>query len=70
MQGIGFPIRQPNPPATPARRPPARPQFKAALGGQCQAIISGGAPLATHVQEFVQVAMSCPVIQVCPAKKK
>jgi hypothetical protein len=43
---------------------PLRRQFKAALGGQCQAIISGGAPLSPHVQEFVQVAMSCPVIQV------
>ncbi|GBF99011.1 hypothetical protein Rsub_11815 [Raphidocelis subcapitata] len=38
-------------------------KFKAALGGQCQAIISGGAPLAPRVQEFVQIAMCCPVIQ-------
>ncbi|KAI8465586.1 MAG: hypothetical protein J3K34DRAFT_525246 [Monoraphidium minutum] len=38
-------------------------KFKSALGGECRAIISGGAPLPPHVLEFVQVAMCCPVLQ-------
>jgi long-subunit acyl-CoA synthetase (AMP-forming) len=33
--------------------------------GKVEAIMSGGAPLAPRVQEFMQVAMCCAVMQVC-----
>ena len=39
-------------------------QIKARLGGCVRVIISGGAPLAPHVEEFLRVAMCVPVAQV------
>ena len=36
----------------------------AGLGGRLQAIISGGASLAPHVEKFLRVTMCCPVVQV------
>jgi hypothetical protein len=41
-----------------------KPQVKSRLGGQVRIIISGGAPLAAHVEEFLRVAMCAPVAQV------
>jgi hypothetical protein len=38
-------------------------QMKAALGGNVRIIVSGGAPLAPHVEEFLKVAMCAPVVQ-------
>ncbi|KDD76920.1 AMP-binding enzyme [Helicosporidium sp. ATCC 50920] len=35
----------------------------AGLGGRCRFIISGGAPIAQHVEEFLRVTMCCGVIQ-------
>jgi len=35
----------------------------ARLGGRCRLVVSGGAPLAPHVEEFLKVAMCCPVVQ-------
>ena len=35
----------------------------ARLGGKVKAIVSGGAPLSAHVEEFLRVAMCCPVVQ-------
>jgi long-subunit acyl-CoA synthetase (AMP-forming) len=40
------------------------PQVKKRLGGHVKVIISGGAPLAPHVEEFLRVAMCAPVVQV------
>ena len=37
--------------------------MKARLGGEVRAIVSGGAPLAPHVEEFLKVAMCAPVVQ-------
>eukprot|EP00955_Chlamydomonas_euryale_P029712 313028-Chlamydomonas_euryale.AAC.1 len=37
----------------------------ARLGGKVKIVISGGAPLSAHVEEFLRVAMCCPVVQVC-----
>lgn len=37
---------------------------KGAFGGQVRFIVSGGAPLTTYVQEFLQATMSTPIIQV------
>ena len=36
---------------------------KMALGGKVKIIISGGAPLAPHVEKFLRTAMCCPVVQ-------
>ena len=38
-------------------------QIAAGLGGEVRAIVSGGAPLAPHVEEFLKVAMCAPVVQ-------
>lgn len=38
-------------------------QIKATLGGEVASIVSGGAPLAPHVEEFLKVAMCAPVVQ-------
>jgi len=35
----------------------------ARLGGKIKAIVSGGAPLSLHVEEFLRVTMCCPVTQ-------
>ena len=35
----------------------------ARLGGKVKAIVSGGAPLSAHVEEFLRTAMCCPVVQ-------
>jgi len=35
----------------------------ARLGGKVKIVISGGAPLSAHVEEFLRVAMCCPVVQ-------
>lgn len=34
------------------------------LGGRVKLVISGGAPLASHVEHFLKVTMGCPVAQV------
>jgi long-chain acyl-CoA synthetase len=38
-------------------------KFRAALGGEVRIIISGAAPLPSHVQEFLTATMGCPVLQ-------
>jgi len=38
-------------------------KIKARLGGNVRIMISGGAPLAPHVEKFLRVAMCCSVIQ-------
>ncbi|GBF95915.1 hypothetical protein Rsub_08038, partial [Raphidocelis subcapitata] len=38
-------------------------KVKARLGGRVRLIVSGGAPLAPHVEEFLRVAMCAPVAQ-------
>lgn len=38
-------------------------KVKARLGGRVRLLISGGAPLASHVEQFLRVAMCCPVAQ-------
>lgn len=38
-------------------------KIKKALGGRCRVILSGGAPLSPHVEEFLQVAMCAMVCQ-------
>lgn len=38
--------------------------FKAAFGGRVRFIVSGGAPLASHVEDYLQAALCCPVFQV------
>lgn len=38
-------------------------QIKATLGGNVGSIVSGGAPLAPHVEEFLKVVMCAPVVQ-------
>ncbi|GJP55181.1 hypothetical protein CLOM_g14159 [Closterium sp. NIES-68] len=37
--------------------------IKARLGGNVRIICSGAAPLAPHVEEFLKIAMCCPVVQ-------
>lgn len=37
--------------------------MKQRLGGRCRLVVSGGAPLAPHVEEFLKIAMCCPVVQ-------
>ena len=39
-------------------------KVKERLGGRVRIIVSGGAPLAPHVEEFLRVAMCAPVAQV------
>jgi acyl-CoA synthetase (AMP-forming)/AMP-acid ligase II len=38
-------------------------KVKQRLGGRVRIIVSGGAPLAPHVEEFLKVAMCSPVVQ-------
>jgi len=38
-------------------------KVKQRLGGRVRIIVSGGAPLAPHVEEFLKVAMCAPVVQ-------
>ena len=38
-------------------------KIKQRLGGQTKLVISGGAPLAAHVEDFLRVTMCCPVGQ-------
>ncbi|WIA35224.1 hypothetical protein OEZ86_003686 [Tetradesmus obliquus] len=38
-------------------------KVKQRLGGNVKLIVSGGAPLAPHVEEFLKVAMCAPVVQ-------
>ena len=38
-------------------------KVKERLGGRVRLIITGGAPLARHVEDFLKVAMCCPVVQ-------
>jgi long-chain acyl-CoA synthetase len=40
-------------------------KIKQRLGGNVKLIVSGGAPLAPHVEEFLKLAMCAPVVQVC-----
>lgn len=37
---------------------------RARLGGRVKVIVSGGAPLAHHVEHFLKATMGCPVTQV------
>lgn len=41
----------------------ARAQVKARLGGRVRVILTGGAPIPEHVNEFLRVAMCAPVVQ-------
>lgn len=38
-------------------------KVKHRLGGRVRLIVSGGAPLPSHVEEFLKVAMCAPVVQ-------
>ena len=38
-------------------------KIKARLGGHVRLIVTGGAPLANHVEEFLKVCFCCPVVQ-------
>ncbi len=38
-------------------------KVKERLGGRVRLIVTGGAPLARHVEDFLKVCMCCPVIQ-------
>lgn len=38
-------------------------KIKARLGGKVRFIVTGGAPLANHVEEFLKVCFCCPVVQ-------
>lgn len=42
-------------------------RFQERLGGKVRFIISGGAPLALKVEEFLMTVLCCPVLQVSPA---
>ena len=37
---------------------------KAAFGGRVRFVVSGGAPLGPSVEEFLHIALCCPVLQV------
>jgi long-chain acyl-CoA synthetase len=39
-------------------------KVKQRLGGNVKLLVSGGAPLAPHVEDFLKVAMCAPVVQV------
>jgi long-chain acyl-CoA synthetase len=39
---------------------------KSAMGGHVRVIISGAAPLAQYVMEFLNAVMCCPIVQVRP----
>ncbi len=38
-------------------------KIKLRLGGRVKLIVTGGAPLARHVEDFLKVTMCCPVVQ-------
>ena len=38
-------------------------KIKGRLGGRVRIIVTGGAPLAAHTEEFLKVAMCAPVVQ-------
>lgn len=38
-------------------------KVKQRLGGRVKLILTGGAPLARHVEDFLKVTMCCPVVQ-------
>ncbi|KAL6780395.1 LCS2 [Auxenochlorella protothecoides x Auxenochlorella symbiontica] len=38
-------------------------KIKAALGGRCRVLVSGGAPLSLHAEEFLRVCMGALVVQ-------
>lgn len=38
--------------------------FRSAFGGRVRFIVSGGAPLSTHVEEYLTTALCTPVFQV------
>ena len=38
--------------------------FKAAFGGRVRFIVSGGAPLSSHVEEYLATTLCTPVLQV------
>ena len=38
-------------------------KIKGRLGGRVRIIVTGGAPLASHTEEFLKVAMCAPVVQ-------
>ncbi len=38
-------------------------KIKERLGGRVKIIVSGGAPLAPHVEEFLKITMCAPVVQ-------
>ena len=42
---------------------PTHTQIKSRLGGRVKLIVSGGAPLAPHVEEFLRVCMCSAVAQ-------
>ena len=37
---------------------------KAAFGGRVRFVVSGGAPLGPSVEEFLNITLCCPVLQV------
>ena len=39
-------------------------KFQDKLGGKVRFVISGGAPLALQVEEFLMTVLCCPVLQV------
>lgn len=39
-------------------------QVKQKLGGKVRVIVSGGAPLSNHIEEFMRVALCAPAVQV------
>ena len=38
---------------------------KQAFGGRVRFVVSGGAPLGPSVEEFLNITLCCPVLQVC-----
>lgn len=40
-------------------------KIKERLGGRVRVVVSGGAPLAPAIEEFLKIAMCAPVVQVC-----
>lgn len=53
----------PAPQATPICDKVVFGKIKERLGGRVRLIVSGGAPLARHVEDFLRVAMCCRVVQ-------
>ncbi len=42
-------------------------KIKEKLGGRVRIMVTGGAPIPAHVEEFLKVSMCAPVVQVRPA---